>query len=76
MTSFLVKYPITDAVLDDSLKYAERNMRLLDLGARDGYEYPADPTPRQRHDFDWALEEIQFHSHLTHLWCVRNGRVV
>lgn len=76
MTPFIAKYPLTDALLAESLDFTECNMREIDADAREGYTYPDAPTPRQQHNFDWALEEIQFNAHLTHLWCVRNGRVV
>lgn len=73
---FITKYPIVDKQLEEILDFTELNQRALDANARDNYEYPANPTPRQQHDFDWALEEIKLHDHFLTMWCHRNGRVV
>jgi hypothetical protein len=81
---FLERYPLSDADLDASLTFAQANMSQLDERARyearrKGVDHDHDlieADPRLNDMFNQAWEEIMFHSHLTAIWCERNGRVI
>lgn len=79
---FLERYPLSNADLDESIAYAAMNMARLDDAARilagplmDNPDM-IEANPLLNDMFNHAWEEIMFHSHLTAIWCERNGRVI